>query len=105
MTTPLLFLFDLETTGLDVDEDRITEIASKVFNSPVNVSKVSFESLVYTPRPIPENGTPYAYDSFCLYLLNNQNIHMHELNPITQQVTVRIWVQSCISFWLPVWPK
>ena len=60
MNTPLLFLFDRETTGLNVDEDQITEIASKVFNSPVSVNQVSFESLVYTARPIPENGIPYA---------------------------------------------
>lgn len=60
MITPLLFLFVLETTGLDVNKDQITEIASKVFNSPVSVKQVSFESLVYTAHPIPEYGMPYA---------------------------------------------
>lgn len=52
----LLFLFDLETTGLDVYTESITEIAGKVFNPPVTVSNTSFTSLVYTKTYIPEIG-------------------------------------------------
>ena len=52
----LLFLFDLETTGLDVYTESITEIAGKVFNPPVAVSNTSFSSLVYTKTYIPEIG-------------------------------------------------
>ena len=54
----LLFLFDLEATGLNEEHnDRITEIAGKVFNPPVNVSNPVFSSLVNIPIDIPENGT------------------------------------------------
>ena len=52
----LLFLFDLETTGLDVYTESITEIAGKVFNPPATVSNTSFSSLVYTRTYIPEIG-------------------------------------------------
>ena len=84
MTTPaLLFLFDLETTGLEVDNDQITEIASKIFNPPVSVSQVSFESLVYTTRDISEKGTRIITDSACMQQSNNPTVN---------------WVQTCISF-------
>ena len=52
----LLFLFDLETTGLSVYNDSITEIAGKVFNPPATVSNTSFSSLVYTSHDIPRRG-------------------------------------------------
>ena len=55
----LFFLFDLETTGLDVSTARITEIACKVFNSPVTVSNTSFSSLVNPGTDIPEDGNEY----------------------------------------------
>ena len=53
----LLFLFDLEATGLSVYTDCITEIASKVFDPPVDVKQATFSSLVHTDHSIHEIGT------------------------------------------------
>ncbi len=51
---PLLF-FDLETTGIEVEEDRIIEIAClKVFPDR---TQTDFESLVNPGRPIPPEVT------------------------------------------------
>lgn len=56
-THPLLFFFDIETTGFVVYDDTITDIAAKVIEIPPNyVSQVSFTSLVMTNRHIPEKG-------------------------------------------------
>lgn len=59
-TTPsdknLFFLFDCESTGLDIYRDHILEIAAKVVN--VAVSQPSFSSLVHTLRDIPTEGEP-----------------------------------------------
>ena len=54
---PLLFLFDTETTGLNIYEDHIIEIAAKVTGVPLYVvTQPSFSSLVHTPRNIPWKG-------------------------------------------------
>ncbi len=54
---PLLFFFDIETTGLNVYNDTITDIAGKVVDIPPSyVSQISFTSLVMTNRHIPEKG-------------------------------------------------
>lgn len=54
---PLLFFFDIETTGLVVYNDTITDIAGKVIDvPPSSVSQISFTSLVMTNRHIPEKG-------------------------------------------------
>lgn len=58
MPTPcskyLLFLFDCESTGLDIYRDHILEIAAKVVN--VSVSQPSYTSLVHTSRKISAEG-------------------------------------------------
>lgn len=58
MTLPLLFFFDIETTGFQVYDDAITDIGAKVVNiPPTSVSQPSYTSLVMTSRNIPERGT------------------------------------------------
>ena len=52
-----LFLFDTETTGLNIYEDHIIEIAAKVTSVPLYaVTQPSFTSMVHTPRNIPWKG-------------------------------------------------
>ena len=56
-TVPLLIFFDLETTGLLIHEEHITELAAKVVGVPQSkVSQVSFSRLVRTSRNIPIDG-------------------------------------------------
>jgi len=53
----LFFLFDIETTGLSIYEDHITEIAAKVIGVPTSsVSQPTFSSLVRTTRKISKRG-------------------------------------------------
>lgn len=53
----VLFLFDIETTGLSIYDDHITEIAAKVVGVPVSsVSEPTFSSLVKTGRTISKKG-------------------------------------------------
>ena len=62
---PLLFFFDLNTTGLNIYEDHIVEIAAKVVGAPLSrVTQPSFSSLVHTPRNIPSKGMLYTSLSF-----------------------------------------
>ena len=62
---PLLFFFDLETTGLNIYEDHIVEIAANVVGAPLSsVTQPSFSSLVHTPRNIPSKGMLYTSLSF-----------------------------------------
>ena len=62
---PLLFFFDLETTGLNIYEDHIVEIAAKVVGAPLSsVTQPSFSSLVHTPRNTPSKGMLYTSLSF-----------------------------------------
>ena len=73
----LLFLFDLEATGLSVYTDCITEIAGKVFDPPVDVKQATFSSLVHTDHHIPKIGTTHRLSclhkrKYLLYLLLNQ---------------------------------
>ena len=73
----LLFLFDLEATGLSVYTDCITEIAGKVFDPPVDVKQATFSSLVHTDHHIPKIGTTSStllltHTKCLLYLLLNQ---------------------------------
>jgi uncharacterized protein YprB with RNaseH-like and TPR domain len=54
---PLLFFFDIETTGFQIYDDTITDIAGKVVDIPPNlVSQPTYTSLVMTNRAIPERG-------------------------------------------------
>ena len=54
---PLLFFFDTETTGLNIYQDHIVEIAAKVVGAPsARLTQPSFSSLVHTPRNIPSKG-------------------------------------------------
>ena len=54
---PLLFLFDTETTGLNIYEDHIIEIAAKVTGVPTStITQPSYSSLVHTSRNIPSKG-------------------------------------------------
>lgn len=54
---PLLFFFDIETTGLQVYSDAITDIGAKVFDiPPTSVSRLSYTSLVMTSKNIPDKG-------------------------------------------------
>ena len=53
----LFFLFDIETTGLSIYEDHITEIAAKIIGVPTSsVSQPTFSSLVRTTRKISKRG-------------------------------------------------
>lgn len=47
---------DCETTGLDVDNDRIIEVAVALFDNQGNITQ-SYESLVNPLCPIPESST------------------------------------------------
>ena len=59
---PLLFLFDTETTGLNIYEDHIVEIAAKVTGVPLSiVTQPSYSSLVHTPRNIPSKGRQHIH--------------------------------------------
>lgn len=55
---PLLFFFDVETTGLMVYDDFIIEIAAKVIDIPESavVSQYSYQSLVRTSKTIGSKG-------------------------------------------------
>ena len=54
---PLLFFFDIETTGLSIYEDHIVELAAKVVGVPRStVTQRSYSSLIYTPKNIPSKG-------------------------------------------------
>lgn len=50
-----LAVFDLETTGIDVDKDRIVQIA--IIRVEPDGSRRTFESLVNPERPIPPEAT------------------------------------------------
>ena len=57
--TPLLFLYDCETTGLNCRYDHIIEIASVVLvpdNAAASVTKSDFSSLCYTSRQSKPGG-------------------------------------------------
>ena len=54
---PLLVFFDIETTGLSIYEDHITEIAAKVVGEPAStVKQTSYSSLVRATKSIPPKG-------------------------------------------------
>ena len=54
---PLLFFFDTESTGLNIYNDHIVEIAAKVTGVPLSaVSQSSYSSLVHTSKNIPSKG-------------------------------------------------
>ena len=54
----LFFFFDLETTGLNIYEDHIVEIAAKVIGAPL--SSVTQPCLIHTPTNIPSKGMLYT---------------------------------------------
>ena len=53
---PLLVLFDVETTGLSIYVDHITDIGAKVLDPPVSLTAPTFSSLVRTGRRISAPG-------------------------------------------------
>ena len=53
-TVPLLFFFDIETTGLSCYSDVIIDIGAKVIDVAV---PQTYQSLVRTSKTIPEKGT------------------------------------------------
>ena len=54
---PLLFFFDCETTGFNVYNECITELAAKVIAVPVSsLSQPTFSRLVMTTKNIPDIG-------------------------------------------------
>jgi len=58
----LFFLFDIETTGLSIYEDHITEIAAKVVGVPTSsVSQPTFSSLVRTTQMISNQIITICY--------------------------------------------
>ena len=69
----LLFLFDLEATGLSMYTDCITEIAGKVFDPPVDVKQATFSSLVHTDHHIPKIGTTPS--TLLLMLIHKQRVY------------------------------
>ena len=57
---PLLVFFDIETTGLSIYNECITEIAAKVVGDPVStVTKAVYTSLVHATKSIPPEGRSY----------------------------------------------
>ena len=57
-TAPLLVFFDIETTGLDIYNDTIIDIAAKVVGA--TVSQRTYQSLVRTSKTIPERGKDFC---------------------------------------------
>ena len=53
---PLHFFFDIETTGLDIYDVAIIELAGKVVDAPVPVCQTTFQSLVRTSKSISSKG-------------------------------------------------
>lgn len=54
---PLLFFFDVETTGLVVYNDVIIDIAAKVVDIPPSaVSQLTYQSLLRTSKTVPARG-------------------------------------------------
>ena len=55
---PLLFFFDTETTGRNIYEDHIIELAAKVIETPPSgsVTEPIFSTLVHTSRGIHSEG-------------------------------------------------
>ena len=57
--TPLLYFFDVETTGLVVYNGFIIDIAAKVVDIPHSaVSQPSYTSLIRTSKTIPNKNKP-----------------------------------------------
>jgi len=54
MQKPLIF-FDLETTGVNVSNDRIVQLSAKKITSPINIGSIN--SLVNPTIPIPPEAT------------------------------------------------
>ena len=54
----LMFFYDVETTGIRINEDRIIEIGAAVFGeaSKYHVTSSTFNQLVYTDIRIPRIG-------------------------------------------------
>ena len=54
---PLLIFYDCETTGLNIYNEHVTELAAKVIGVPsASLTASSFSSLIRTPRHIPAAG-------------------------------------------------
>ena len=51
----LMFFYDVETTGLGINDDRIVEIGAAVFGD-ASKPNVTFNQLVYTDVRIPRRG-------------------------------------------------
>lgn len=65
---PLYIFFDIETTGLSIYDDHVTEIAAKVVGlSLSHLSSPSFSSLVHTPRNISSTGMTFSSLNVLLY--------------------------------------
>lgn len=54
--TPLLILYDCETTGFSIYDEHIIEVAAKIINCPTVHNGLTFSSLVRTARRIQAKG-------------------------------------------------
>ena len=82
---PLLFFFDMETTGLSVDFSQITEIAGKVTGVPPSyVTQQCFSMLVRPSCSIQQGGTIISTTLLCVCILQNStqrsNLTPYSLN-------------------------
>ena len=57
----LFFVYDCETTGLNIYMDQVIEIAAELLDSHDHCTKANFSSLVKTSRHIPTAGIVACY--------------------------------------------
>lgn len=62
---PLFFLYDCETTGLNIYNDHIIELAAEVVHCPMPYANITFSSLVKTSRRIPLPGIMHYHIEYC----------------------------------------
>ena len=86
-TKPVHIFFDIETAGLSIYNDHITEIGAKVVGMPSQLSSPSFTSLVHIPRNISSAGT----------YIHLERITQHECKFVTYMYSVQEDRNKCCT--------